>query len=310
MSSELREGFREVLRDPALLLIEIAWRWSFGVLAMVVCAVVALLTAKGMRITPPGVGSLSRMDPIQAAQSIASTLVAIGAVVIRTALVAGFLLAFCWVVLNALGRRATLLRGALAPGASLRACFAIALARAGITLGAVAAWVVAGLLAGAVLALSSTTARPNLFLTLPILVPAFLMIACAWSLANWYLSLAPLFAEAGWSACVSNAWRFVKLQRDEVLEITIATSAIRFVLLVAAIGLSVAVGAVITNIQILGFDLLVIALLYFFAADFVSMARLAAFARLRNCDAERLSTELEINTATLFAPEGLRPVSN
>jgi hypothetical protein len=75
------------------------------------------------------------------------------------------------------------------------------------------------------------------------------------------------------------------LHRDEVLEISMATGVMRFVLFVAALMLSFAVSAVITNPRVFAWDFVAIALLYFFAADFVSIARLAAFAKLRDMQA-------------------------
>ena len=48
----LTEGIREVFRDPALLLIEIGWRWTFGVIAV-------LLFESGGLYTNRGVGSIS-----------------------------------------------------------------------------------------------------------------------------------------------------------------------------------------------------------------------------------------------------------
>jgi hypothetical protein len=53
------------------------------------------------------------------------------------------------------------------------------------------------------------------------------------------------------------------------------------VLLIAAVMLSFAVSTVITNPRVLLADLLAISLLYFFCADFVYVARLGAYSRLR-----------------------------
>jgi hypothetical protein len=281
-NNALRGGFREVLRDPALLLIEVAWRWAFGTICIVVCAVLAIMATKNAGASRFTFSSNSQMNPWESAQAIASFLVSLGAALLRAGLFAAVLLAFCWVVLSALGRRATLLRSGLGKGADLRGCFGISTVRALLTLGAVFAWVVAGLVAGAAAAVTNTNGLPNLGVILLILAPALLVIVGAWSVANWYLSLAPLYEEGSWTQAVASVWRLTKLHRDEVLEISIATGVIRFVLFVAALMLSFAVSAVITNPRVFAWDFVAIALLYFFAADFVSIARLAAFAKLRD----------------------------
>jgi hypothetical protein len=74
--------------------------------------------------------------------------------------------------------------------------------------------------------------------------------------------------------------------RDGVLEISIATALMRFLLLMVALLLSVAVAARITSPRIIAADLVAISLLYFLAADFVSVGRLAAFAKLRDTSAQ------------------------
>jgi hypothetical protein len=295
-NNALREGFREVLRDPALLLIEVAWRWAFGTICIVVCAVLAIIATKNVSVSR--FASISQMNPWESAQTIASFLVALGAALLRAGLFAAVFLAFCWIVLSALGRRATLIRSGLGKGADLRGCFGIGTVRALLTLGAILAWVLAGLAAGAAAAVTTTNGLPNLWLILLILVPALLVIAGTWSLANWYLSLAPLYGEGSWTQAVASVWKLTKLRRDEVLEISIATGVMRFVLFVAALMLSFAVSAVITNPRVFAWDFVAIALLYFLVADFLSIARLAAFAKLRN---------MQVATSAVPSREGTTP---
>ena len=280
-SNALREGFREVLRDPALLLIEVGWRWAFGVVAIVVCATTAFLITSKVRVNPAGLESISGMAPWEMTQAVASVISTLGSRLLRIGPFAVLFLAAAWIVLSALGRRATLLRPALAPAADLQTCFRISTLRAVVTLGALLAWILAGMVAGTVAAVTGNDI-PNLGLILLIVIPAILLIVSVWSAANWYISLAPLFAGNRMTQCVKDTWTLVRSQRDEVLEISIATAVIRFVLLVIAFVLSFAVSAVITIPRVVAIDFLAIALLYFLAADFVNIARLVAFAKLRD----------------------------
>jgi len=61
----LREGFREILRDPALLLIEIAWRWSFGIIGILVLTAVILLVLGSIRVDSQRLESLAHLNPWQ-----------------------------------------------------------------------------------------------------------------------------------------------------------------------------------------------------------------------------------------------------
>jgi hypothetical protein len=283
----LREGFREVLRDPALLLMEIAWRWTFGSIAIFICTMVALVLVKTLPANPQTPQWISGMNPWDTAQRVAAVLVTIAAVLLRVGTIAVLLLAICWTCISAVGRRATLVRAAFTRGASLRACFSIHAARAVATLLALFVWIFAGVVTGFIAAATSTDGTPNLGVILLILIPALLVIVSAWSAANWYLSLAPLFSEDSWMRSARRVWRLTKTYRDEVLEISIGTGIIRVVFLIVALVLSFAVSAVVSSPRVLVLDLVAISLLYFFAADFVNIARLCAFAKLR--DRERLA---------------------
>ncbi|MBV9075374.1 MAG: hypothetical protein JOZ10_17245 [Acidobacteria bacterium] len=285
--SPLRQGFREVFQDPALLLIEIAWRWAFGTVALLACVLVVVFGLKGVSVPTTELSSRSGIELAVLAQNFASTALLLGAALVRLLIVAVLFLAVAWTILSALGRRATLLRPALASGADLESCARISAIRALIAIGALVLWVVAGLFAGFVIAISGKTGPPNFWLAIPILVPVFLLLVGAWSILNWYLSLSPLFEEPGWFQCARRAWQLVRSRRDEALEITIVTSSIRLLMLVATFLLALAAGGLITNVRVLAFDLTAIALFYFAVADLVSLARLAAFAKLR--DAEQQS---------------------
>lgn len=291
-SNVLREGFREVLRDPALLLIEIAWRWAFGILAIFVCVTLGLIAAAGTRANPQPLETISRMNPWELAQRIASALTTILGAVLRVAIAAILFLSVCWTILSALGRRATLLRPALAPGTDLRGCFGISALRAAATVAALAAWILAGLAVGTITALTSSEALPNFWLIVSILIPVFLLLVFLWSAANWYLSLAPLFPGNRWTQSIACVRRFVRTQRDEILEVSIAVGVMRLILLIAALMLSFAVSSVVTNVRVVAADLCAIGLLYFLVADLLNVAKLTAFAKMRDME-EKVTPEGE-----------------
>lgn len=280
-SNALRDGFREVLRDPALLLIEIGWRWTFGASAIFVGVVSFVILLGSISVDPQKLRSLGPLNPFDLAQTVAATLTSLGFRLLQVAIIAGLFLAVCWIVLSAFGRYATLSRPALVPGASLSSCFAVSTARALLALGALLAWIMTGLFTGLVAAATAREGVPNLWLIVAILLPALVVIVGGWSWLNWYLSLAPLFPDDHWSRSVASGWRFSRDRRDALLEVSIVTATIRAALFVAALMLSIAVSAVITNPRVLIADLIAISLLYFLVADFFYVARLAAYAGLR-----------------------------
>jgi hypothetical protein len=281
-SNVLREGFLEVIRDPALLLIEIGWRWTFGAIAILVFTACAFFLLGSVNFDPHRLESLKALSPWQLAQVLSGLLASVSLVLFRVAAVASLLLAVSWTLLNAVGRYATLARPAFTPGASLRACFAISAARALAALAAILAWIIAGLFAGMIGAVSATNqSSPIPLMSLAILLPALVLIVGAWSALNWYLSLAPLFPDQSWRGSLAGGWKFARSSRDQVLEISIVSGILRGGLFVVAFLLCLAVSAVVTNPRVWIADLVAISLLYFLTADFIYVARLAAYAKLR-----------------------------
>src|SRR4051812_24479694 len=138
-SNALRAGFREVLNDPALLLIELAWQWSFGLIGIFVCAVSAFLLFGTVQFDRRSLEAMSAFTPWQTANELASTLVAAGPVLVRVMLLATLVLAFCWILLSSIGRRATLIRPRVGLAVSLRFCFAIQTVRAASALASIVA---------------------------------------------------------------------------------------------------------------------------------------------------------------------------
>lgn len=282
MSSDaLRHGFREVFRDPALLLIEMAWRWTFGVIAVFVCAISIFSLLGSITVDPQRLETLRVLSPTELARTVAATLVALGVAFIRVGIIAGLALTICWAILSALGRCATLSRPSLMPGATLKTCFAISTVRAFTTVICIFLWIVATFFSGLLGAAAAHGPVPNVLLMGAILLPTFALLVIVWSVSNWYLSLGHLIVEETWIGSVVGAWKLTKLRGDDILEISIATAVIRCVLLIAAFMLSFAVSAVITNPRVLLADLLAISLLYSFCADVLYVARLAAYSKLR-----------------------------
>src|SRR5579864_6710650 len=107
-SPALGEGFRELLRDPQLFLMEVMWRWSFGAIAILVCTLSAVHLLGAVPPDRRRIEVLAALPPFELAQGLAAGLIAIGSALLRAALLAALLLAACWIVVSAVGRYLTL----------------------------------------------------------------------------------------------------------------------------------------------------------------------------------------------------------
>ena len=288
MSNALRHGWRALLRDPVLLLIELAWRWTFGIVAACICALSAFVLLGRITVDVRALEGWSAISPLDLIRTLASSIGTLGVALVRVGILGGISMAICWTVLSALGRYATLRRPALAPGTDLKTCFAISAMRALTTVLCIVLWTLATLLAGMMAAVSARGPLPNTWVIAAILVPTSVVLVVVWSVSNWYMSLAPIFPERTFVGSTATAARFTKLQANNIFEVSMAVTLIRAVLLPGVVMLSVAVGAVISNVRVLMADLLAISLLYFFCADFLYVVRLAAYADLRSLSAADL----------------------
>ncbi len=278
----LSQGFRSIRQRPLLLLIEIAWRWCFGLFML---AAIALSTAVYLRLfplSPDDLRALHSMAPPLVAAVLAKILIAGGPLLLRIVSVLVPLLLLSWALLASAGRSAVLAR---LPEFSLRPKFATSVAlhfwRAVLFFFAVLAILV--IIVGAGFAGVALTHRmePDLRITSAILFPGLLIVGFLWSVANWYLSAAVLFADArkGMKLALAQSYRFSRRNRRELMQSAIAMSAFRLVLLLAITIVSLLVvvplaGAPAAFVLVL---LLVLTLLYFALSDFLSLARLLAY---------------------------------
>src|SRR5260370_31527642 len=126
----LTYGFRAIRRDPALVLIEIVWRWCCGALAFDILFAETLRLLGTVTVTQSDASALRSHDPLLMAQSLAHTLRSLASD--HGNATAGILLTvtILWIVLGATGRTFSLKRLS-GGGAPLRSIFCLDLLRAG-----------------------------------------------------------------------------------------------------------------------------------------------------------------------------------
>jgi len=296
-----REALRQVCRTPALLAMELLWRWSFGL------GVLGLLLAAWGRVRPllvldeAELRTLDSADPIALASHVFALFEPYTPLLLRVGFWLAAGAAVLWVVAATLGR--TVITRALicnevrlqsetagrepvpstpSPNADFVAprwpAHAFLLAARVLML----LIPVIGYLSGVLLA-ALVGGVDDPLLTVPLLfAPVFASIVL-WSLVNWVLSLAPLFVERdGLSTldAIVAALSFARRHRAELASIAGWNAALRTAvstaLTLAAIFTVAAGGSVWLTVVLVAMETLA----YLVLSDWLLVARLAAYARL------------------------------
>jgi hypothetical protein len=220
--------------------------------------------------------------PAFMAQAVANILQGSGERLVYIILIVALAMAASWVVLAAIGRAATL-RALLSQSTSkVRSLIGLSFLRAALALATALAVFAAAIIAG-LIAARGTEARPEVFMTIFLLLA--LVIVVAYSVLNWYLSLAPVFAvrdgRDGLGA-VAAAFAAVRRHSGEFAKVGLAFGGVRLVVIGAFTVFSLIPLAMITQasgwLVMTAFALL--ALAYFAISDFLYMARLAAYVEI------------------------------
>jgi len=282
------EGFRTILRRPSFGLAEISWRWSFGAAAALLITFSFLEYLKTLPVSRLDLLLLKTRHPTLVGQAMAHIFHGSGPRIVRTCIILVLGLAAMWIAVAA-SARATIVNALCAyfraeshsdqkKSWPLRSLLGLNFLRVAAALAATVGCVTALLLGGA----ASPPGNPAPGAAFLVVLAVLLVVWLAWSVVNWFLSLASVFAVvAGWDAFGSIA-AAVNLCRDQtgsvfaagtwfglahVVAFFIATSIVAFPLGFAPVlPPAVALGGVI-----------VITLLYFAVADFLYMGRLAAY---------------------------------
>src|SRR5215510_14083814 len=85
MKNPVGQSFRMVLRDPAILLTEIGWRWSFGALATLILLVSSLSLLGSIHVRQIERAAWRSNNPTRMAQALAGVLAESGFSVLKQA---------------------------------------------------------------------------------------------------------------------------------------------------------------------------------------------------------------------------------
>lgn len=281
-----------MLRRPSFGLAEISWRWSFGLACWVLLAFSFFEYLNTLPVTRGDVLLLRTRQPRLISQAIAHIFGGSGFRVVETIIVLSVSLAIGWIIVGSLARAATIKALLCYFGepenssvsrresrvGSVRSLFGLNCFRVAATLAAITGCVAALLLGGAV-SPADNPAPAGAFL---VFLSVILLVGLVWSVMNWFLSLAAVFAVAEGQDTFGAIGSAVALCRDRpgsvlaagtwfglahIVAFVLATSVVAFPLGLAGV---LPVGVVIGGV-------ILITLLYLAVADYLYIGRLAAY---------------------------------
>ena len=271
----IRAGFRAVVRRPALMLGEIAWRWAFGAAAWTLVIFAFRRIFAHVDITQAELLLARHSDVFLLADAGAHIVVQVLPQLGRECLVLAPAIAVLWVAAATLGRAVTLQSLASTDDLHFGALLALNLFRAIFTLATLIAYLGALFLTG----LMMPPQNPIATVLVGILVAS--LIGFFWSVVNWFLALAPIWIVRNGHPVFRSIADSVDLYRrgpGAYIGITSWFGLLRAAALVAAFvaALLASQAAPATAIALC----VAIALIYFAVADFLYIARLAEFVAL------------------------------
>jgi hypothetical protein len=278
----IRAGFAIVNRNPLIAAIEIAWRWTFGLIGTVLLLLGTRAFLAGLKVSEGDEQVLHGQDPTLIAAALMHVLQQSGVLQRFFGIMAAVAIpsALVWIAAATLGRAATLRRLMPTSDVNVKAILGLTLARAGLLLAAVIAWYVWMLLCAI---LTITPDQPNYPLYLLLSMLALPVIAIVWGVLNWILSLAPVIAvrdgSRAWKA-YSDTVGVVRRHRGEFTSVSTRLGLPRLAAMLIALMVTVVVLVATSPMVIGGVALTLITLVYCAFADYLYIVRLAAYAQI------------------------------
>jgi hypothetical protein len=294
------EGFRVMLRRPSLGLAEIAWRWSLGFATVLLLFFSFVEYLDTLPVTDADLLLLRSRQPFLISHAILHIFSGSGPRLVAASLVLVFAMALAWIGTASFGRAATLKalidyfvevnaadqtesprpRSWRGPEGiwQLRSLVGLNFFRVGVTLAAVVGCVGGLLLAG----FASSKADPSPGSAALIFLTMVMLVWLAWTVLNWFLSVAAIFVVAEGRDTFGAVASAVDLCRTRTGSVLAAGTwfevahVVVFVLASSVIAIPLALAGVLPAGVILG-GVLLVALLYFAIVDFLYVGRLAAY---------------------------------
>ena len=279
LRSPIRDGFAAITRQPVVFLAEIAWRWTFGLAALLMAAFGALQYLHSLTVTDSDKAALESGVPALMGQAVAHILQGSGERLVYIVIVVSLALGASWTLLAAIGRAATLRALLRQTTSQVRPLLGLSFLRAALALAAGVA-TFGAMIVASLAATQGPENRPEVFIFVFLGLAA--LITFIYSVLNWYLSLAPVFAVRDGRdglAAVAGAFAAVRRHRAEFTRVGLAFGGVRLFVIAAFTVLSLIPLAMVTTAPpaLVWTVFVLLALTYFAISDFLYLARLAAY---------------------------------
>ncbi len=270
-----------------IVLTEILWRWSFGVIACLFLFFNGLALLGSVPASDSTTNAWRSHDPALMAFTALHIVHILGVKVLVSAIVLPIFVALLWAVLASLGRGVTVkrLRPAVTP-LGFRSLLALHCLRALIAWLAFLALCAA---IGVVIWIAIHGDKPDLFLFYALAVPSVLVISCLWLAVNWRLTLAGIFGSNGKSilGAMRQAKQVIRAQSADFGGISLIFLLLRLVaLLIAFSAIGIPSGMMKTSPDAYAALVAVVLLAYFAIGDFLYVSRMASYVALAAAGAE------------------------
>jgi len=278
------QSFVHVLSEcwsrPSLLVLELLWRWLFGVplLALFAYEGLHVYAAVSSQLATAGIDQFSIVDPMRAAEIASGVYAVVEPPIVRTALWLIPVAVLAWAIVSGIGRNTVLRRhDPSLPRCPFRLTL-LQLLRILFLGGSFVFWFVA-IQWSANYALSGD--EPNLVTYCALVICLSLGIFTLWALVSWVFSIAPLLVLLENRGVGSSLVRSLRLGplTGKLVEVNLITGIIKLALIVLAMVFSAIPLPFASNME--GPPLYawwaVVSVLYLIASDFFQVARLVAF---------------------------------
>lgn len=284
-------GLRTAFRHPVPWLAEVAWRWVFGAAALALLSATSLEYLDTLPVSGGELLFLRSRQPLLISRAVAQILAGSGQRLVFAILIAAVASSLLWLAASSLGSIAVLesllttgevasppARSTRSNKSVLRSILSLNFLRLGAFLAAIVGFFGSAILAG----FASTDANPRPGMVFLLFVLLLLLLYTLWAPLNWLLSTAPLFVLGTGQntfGSVSSTVRFLTGNLGAVSWATSALGLIHFTLFMIGTAFSfvpLAFAAVLPSWLVFAGTALM-ALLYFAAADFLHVARFAAY---------------------------------
>ncbi len=284
-----RDGWRAITQAPLLILCEISWRWTFGIALWAVIAYIAFSSLGQVQITDTEIKLLRALDPYASSYVLLRVMNAIVPVVLRVFVYTLPALIVLWIAAATFGRAATLkaLLGERARKVRWSALVGVNLLRVLVVFAAVLAFVGTSILIGRMFRGEPELLGAAILLGLGV----NLLILSAWSLLNWFLTLAPIFVlrdGAGTFGALGSSLDLFRAHSGAYMGAAVGLALVRLALITVVSVLSVIpLGMIGTSPMMAAIVVgITLALIYWALTDAVQIWRIAAYVSLANYEPE------------------------